>query len=95
MVGGAWLPGAVTLNVSVRHCVLTLAGRALLDLATLPLSTLNCEAVTVEGPAIENVLKSRRSWRKRSTRLHTMYLQEVVCLCTCAPGRCCPRRGTT
>ena len=37
---------------------MTLAGRALLDLAITPFRTLNCEEVTVDGPAMEKLLKS-------------------------------------
>ena len=66
---------AITLKVSVRHWVLVLPGMKVESTSGLlpagmfrepmsPLIVLNWEMVTVEGPAMTNVEKSRRSWKR-------------------------------
>jgi hypothetical protein len=76
MVGGALPPGFVTWKVSVRHWVAVdtgIAPAARLD--GCPFSSMATTLVLVDGPVMENVLKSKRSWHILSLQGHIFMRQ--------------------
>ena len=78
IVGGTGLPGLVTIKVSVKHCVFVVYG------TPTPTSTPNlCKptvTVEVEGPRIENVLKSSLKTSMRNAELCLVPTVYVVCI---------------
>ncbi len=67
MVGGDDPPGFVTENVSVRHCVRWVADSVAEEgaVARPPFKVVTAVVVATTGPVMENVSKSRRSWKRK------------------------------